>query len=90
MSKWYKMAEYKCDCQECAYTGLEFINKIILQCNCSQDYYRLFIKHHNNPFTDDLGYLTDNGINALTKLLNYGSYEGKIVTHEDIEEIDKL
>ena len=90
MSKWYKTVEYKCDCQECAYTGLEFTNKIILKCNCSQDYYRLFIKYHDHSFTDDLGYLTDNGINALTTLLNYNSYEGKIATHEDIKEIDKL
>lgn len=90
MSKWYKSITFNCDCEECNYRGDKNISTIVLRCNCSIDHYDLFIRWHQNDEFNTLGTLTDNGIVALTTLLNYTGDEGRKISIEDILAIKNI
>ena len=72
----YKVT-YKCDCG-CDYGSCERRNFFIMEMSRSLDFYRLFHKFHadeNDSNLEEIFICSDNGIEALAKLVNSSDEE---------------
>jgi len=82
--------EYQCDCG-CDYGNCDKHNIFILESYRSVDVYSLYHKHHKeeNSKFEKLLTFTDNGYDALLKILSNGLQE-KNIPDDELKEIKEL